>query len=140
MKENIHIYKGSENPMTSYRIYNTEFLCDYELQYYPFDVQDCHMYFRMKNGNASLVNLKSGQLFENKILAKESLMTPFVVSGVLNYLGPVDMTIYFIRSFSIEAVDLNHGYQGIKISIKLGRRLLGKSHTFVLLAIFVTLL
>ena len=37
--ENTHIYSGRENKITLSRFYNIRFLCYYNMQWYPFDVQ-----------------------------------------------------------------------------------------------------
>ena len=47
--------------MTSFRKYTIEFACDFQLQKYPFDVQDCFMEFRLKRPtkNESILKLQS---------------------------------------------------------------------------------
>ena len=35
--DNIYIFKGSENPLMMRRVYKTEWICDYEMNWYPFD-------------------------------------------------------------------------------------------------------
>ena len=63
--ERIQYFEGAENPvmMTRFelsrvenelkninhlRFYNTEFLCDYKMQWYPFDRQECLLVISMK--------------------------------------------------------------------------------------------
>ena len=58
--DNTYIYEGRENPLTASRIYNTEFLCEYYLAYYPFDTQKCTMVFRMKGNFGTFVDLEPG--------------------------------------------------------------------------------
>ena len=42
---NNHLYRGEENPITVARTYHTNFLCDYDMALYPFDIQECNMSF-----------------------------------------------------------------------------------------------
>ena len=37
------VFKGSENPIFYSRTYSTKFSCDFQLQSYPFDTQECIM-------------------------------------------------------------------------------------------------
>ena len=41
--ENIEIFSGAENPITMSRMYNMEFMCEYQLHMYPFDTQTCQI-------------------------------------------------------------------------------------------------
>ena len=45
---NDHLYQGSENDIVTTRIYSQDFICDFELSYYPFDVQLCRQVFTLK--------------------------------------------------------------------------------------------
>ena len=42
---NDHIYDGKENDISITRTYNTDFDCDFNMGYYPFDIQQCNMNF-----------------------------------------------------------------------------------------------
>ena len=42
-RNNMHIFKGSENALNLTREYYVEWMCDYEYQWYPFDTQVCRM-------------------------------------------------------------------------------------------------
>jgi hypothetical protein len=42
---NNHIYSGNENMMIMSRVYYVEFLCEFYMEYYPFDSQHCNMTF-----------------------------------------------------------------------------------------------
>ena len=42
---NNRVYKGTENPISISRVYSADFECKFEMQYYPFDVQQCSMNF-----------------------------------------------------------------------------------------------
>lgn len=87
-----------------YRIYNTIFLCEYYLAYYPFDNQKCSMVFRMEGDYGEFVDLKVGNFL---------------------YDGPIDLTVYFVREMSMKQITMSDNSKGIKIDILLGRRLLG---------------
>ena len=53
--QNNHIYKGSENELILSRVYTTNFICEFELVSYPFDVQKCSMIFVMQVKNYNLI-------------------------------------------------------------------------------------
>ena len=42
-KSTAEIYSGAENPFFYSRTYSTKFECDFQLQSYPFDTQECTM-------------------------------------------------------------------------------------------------
>ena len=70
------VFKGSENPLTLSRFYKTNFICDFDMAWYPFDTQKCSMNFVVDEGSQRFVDL-----------------------SVLNleYSGPLDLTQYFIK-------------------------------------------
>ena len=76
--ENIQYFSGKENPLHMRRFYNQRFLCDYELHWYPFDIQHCNM--RMD------------------IISSQS---PFVqpIVEFYEYLGKKFLTQYEVRDF-----------------------------------------
>lgn len=39
----MNVYQGVENPLSVERKYTSQFLCDLNLQLYPFDTQRCYM-------------------------------------------------------------------------------------------------
>ena len=57
ISEDIDIYEGSENPITMSRVYDIEFLCEFEMHWYPFDTQTCYMEFRINKEMSSFINL-----------------------------------------------------------------------------------
>ena len=97
------MYSGSENPLLLSRFYNIEFLCDYQMHWYPFDTQTCYMEFRLEADMQTFVNL---------------------VPGSQQYQGPEELTQYFVKSSSIRSIAKGGG-KGVRVSITLGRRLLG---------------
>ena len=103
LNEDIDFYEGGDNPIILSRVYDIEFLCDYKMQWYPFDTQTCYMEFRLKEGMASFVDL---------------------MPGTREYLGPKELTQYFVKRTGIEKYK-KMGKKGVRVSITLGRRLLG---------------
>ena len=37
--KNVYVYLGEENTLKISRVYSTQWLCDYDMLYYPFDTQ-----------------------------------------------------------------------------------------------------
>ena len=37
--KNVYVYSGAENTLKISRVYSTQWLCDYNMLYYPFDTQ-----------------------------------------------------------------------------------------------------
>ena len=103
ISEDINIYKGSENSISLTRLYNIEFFCDYDMRWYPFDSQTCYMVMNLGGGVEKLVSL-----------------TP----GILEYLGPEELTQYYVKHYTISEKTLKNA-KGLSVSITFGRRLLG---------------
>ena len=103
ISEDIDIYRGSENSITLSRLYNIDFFCDYDMRWYPFDAQTCFMVMKLGGGTEKLVTL-----------------TP----GLLKYLGPGELTQYYVKKYSIGETMLETS-KGLSVSITFGRRLLG---------------
>ena len=100
VKDNIFIFSGSDNPFVMSRRYDVEWICDYNMAWYPFDTQSCAMLFDTEGNSGEFVEL---------------------VATELNYLGPQDLTQYFIRSNNISLTPTGF----IEVEVVLGRRLLG---------------
>ena len=99
--ENFNIYDGKENSLVIARPYDTAWICDYDMRFYPFDTQRCTMELKTAgNTNRSI-----------KLMA-----------GSLSYLGPKDLTVYFIRKTNmfLRAED-----EAVVVEVTLGRRLMG---------------
>ena len=54
---NIQYFSGAENPLHLRRFYNQRFLCNYQLKWYPFDVQKCHLVLEIKESYSPYVKL-----------------------------------------------------------------------------------
>ena len=103
ISEDIDIYKGSENSISISRLYNIDFFCDYDMRWYPFDAQTCFMVMKLGGGTERLVSLDP---------------------GLLEYLGPEELTQYYVQKYSITKTRLKNA-KGLRTSITFGRRLLG---------------
>ncbi len=40
-----HMYRGEDNNITISRVYSVQFMCDFDMRFYPFDMQKCNMEF-----------------------------------------------------------------------------------------------
>ena len=69
--QNSYLYKGNENTLEMSRIYTTRWLCNYKMENYPFDTQNCKMIFAPN---------------EIKLETRSNI-----------YSGPTELTQYFVR-------------------------------------------
>jgi hypothetical protein len=106
----------------AFRFYNQRFLCDYEMAWYPFDVQRCRLLLSMRRAFSPFTKL-----------AAEGM----------SYGGPSGLTKYEVMETRMEVrVRAGVGYsdkvvsweggQAVAVTVVLGRKLLG-----VLLNVFV---
>ena len=102
--ENIQYFTGKENSVHMRRFYNQRFLCDYQLNWYPFDIQNCFMKMEIKKSYSPFIQLLVDQ-FE--------------------YTGPQFLTQYEVRSIDMEVKENSMGLQEVLVTISLGRQLLG---------------
>ena len=100
--ENALYFKGADNPITISRVYDSEFLCEYDMAMFPFDTQECSIILTMKGNTNKFVK-----------------MTP----ANLEYSGPVDLTQYFIKKVAFGNHSI-HDVHGLKVDIVFGRRVL----------------
>ena len=103
LSEDIDIYDGSENPLFMSRVYDIEFLCSFQMEWYPFDTQTCYLEFMLDGQIDFFVDL---------------------LPGTQEYIGPKELTQYFVKRSHIETYS-KMGKRGVRISVTLGRRLLG---------------
>ncbi len=101
--QNAYIFKGSENPLTISRVYDSEFFCEFVLAYYPFDTQRCSIIVTMKGNTGKFIKM---------------------LKGNLKYLGPIDLTQYFIKKVEMMPDGVEGDQQAITVSIRFGRRVL----------------
>ena len=101
--EDILEYKGAENEVKINRIYEVDFICDYNMRFYPFDIQVCTLDLIIDGNTAKFIDLLPGKLV---------------------YSGGTDLAQYYVMSYDIYSMDIK-GKSGVQVSITLGRRLLG---------------
>ena len=103
VNEDIEVYSGSENGITISRVYSMQFFCEYQMAWYPFDQQVCHV-----------------EMVMDGVLDKDADLQP----GSLLFSGPKELTQYFIKDTFIRKSQVQTKV-AVVISITLGRRLLG---------------
>ena len=108
--ENVQYFAGSKNEISMTRFYNQKFMCDYQMAWYPFDIQRCQLRMSMK------------QAF--------SPFTKLVVEKVV-YEGEKILTKYVVQNISMNVMDQGNT-QAVVVEVILGRQLLG-----VILNVFV---
>ena len=101
--EDILEYKGSENEIKMNRMYEIDFICEFDMRFYPFDIQVCTIDLVIPGNTAKFIDL---------------------LPGKLKYSGSKDLAQYYIMAQDIYTTDIK-GKLGVQISITLGRRLLG---------------
>ena len=62
VNEDIMVYEGASNEIEMNRVYEIDFICTYDMQYYPFDIQVCTVDMIMAGSAAMFVDLKPGDL------------------------------------------------------------------------------
>ena len=100
--QNIYVFDGKETELEMSRAYNTEFLCEYSMAWYPFDSQTCHLDFVLDASAAAFVKL---------------------VNGTLEYWGPVELAQYFVRNTLMQEY-VYRDRTGVRVLVVFGRRLL----------------
>ena len=88
------------------KIFTVEFICQFQVHYYPFDTQSCTAIIALKEKTEKFVKLKKQ----------------------LKYSGTEDLGSYLVKSIALLPSDENM----IKIEIKLGRRLFNNMMTIIL--------
>ncbi len=100
---NAYLYKGSKNPITLARVYSVKFICDYDMSIYPFDTQKCSAIFIIKGSANQFIRL---------------------VADHAQYLGPTDLTQYFVMCTTIEEITVPPATHAVRADIRFGRRIL----------------
>ena len=103
VNEDIMVYKGKDNEIKVNRVYDVDLICTYAMEYYPFDIQTCTVDMVIHGNTAKFVNL---------------------LPGFINYTGRADFSQYFVMGVKIYSADISDK-SGVKVSIQLGRKLLG---------------
>ena len=90
-------------PLPFPKILFCRFLCDYELKWYPFDIQNCILVFQVTKSSSPQIRL---------------------ISKDLNYLGKKYLTQYQVMKTVMEVQTIGDSLQ-LVVEITLGRQLLG---------------
>ena len=95
---NVHLFKGSENNIQYVKERRVAWLCDFQMEWYPFDIQSCTMQFRIQDDSIS-----------------------FVPKSV-TYKGPNELPQHYVHVVKMCSATIE-GSQGIIVEIILGRPL-----------------
>ena len=75
--DNVYMYDGAENSLQMSRVYQIGWICEYQMNWYPFDTQVCSMTISVTEDLNDFITIEA--------------------DGHEN-LGPVELTQYFIRN------------------------------------------
>ena len=103
INEDIETFEGSENTISISRVYSVQFFCEYDMAWYPFDIQTCAIEMVMDGVLENYADLLPGRLL---------------------FSGPKELTQYFVQNFKIERKTIKNK-AAVIVSVTLGRRLLG---------------
>ena len=96
------VYQGDENPLVSKRKYTITFTCNFNLKDYPFDIQRCFMYFKLKEPTKDQAMILMRNVF---------------------YTGDKELLEYRVQNTSFENnIDEEDSYSVARIEIVLKRR------------------
>ena len=86
-----YFYDGKDNPITFSRKYAVDFLCEYNLAWYPFDIQKCSLEFKPDGSSGEYIHL---------------------IRDKFRYLGEEELSVYFIQGHEYNRVDAENFVQG----------------------------
>jgi hypothetical protein len=112
------VFKGGKTEVEMSRFYETEFLCLYDMAWYPFDTQTCTLDFSIDVTATAFVRLETGSL---------------------DYTGPVELTQYFVRQ-TVMRNFTSEDQRGVRVFVVLGRGLLGNILTVYVPTILLNLM
>ena len=95
---NTHLFKGSENELKHVKERRTAWLCDFQMEWYPFDIQSCTMQFIIQDDSV--------------------IFWPKSVT----YSGPKELPQHYVHDVKICSGTVE-GSQGVIVEIILGRPL-----------------
>ena len=101
------------------RVYDVDWICEYDMAWYPFDTQSCGMIFQVGAFSSPPCQLESS-LAQTEGNTGE--FVELVVSG-LKYIGPKDLTQYFIRNTNMTLGADNE----VEVTVVLGRFVTGRN-------------
>ena len=103
INEDIQTFEGSENTISISRVYSIQFFCEYDMAWYPFDIQTCTLEMVLDGVLENYADL---------------------LAGGVHFSGPKELTQYFVQKFKIERKTVKNK-TAVIVSVTLGRRLLG---------------
>ena len=116
--DNIYIFEGSENPIQNGRVYEIEWICNYQIQWYPFDTQRCSMLFVPTSEIMDFVELEA---------------------GLHEYTGPDLLTEYLITSTKMILNSNEDGSTSAEVEVEMGRKILGVILTMYLPSVLMNI-
>ena len=99
----IEVFSRKDNEITFSRVYSIKFYCEYQMAWYPFDIQTCSI-----------------QMVFDGVLDNYA----DIVAGNLLFSGEKELTQYYVKRYEIRQ-GIIQKKSAVIISITLGRRLLG---------------
>ena len=98
--DNIEIFTGTENIITVNRMYNEEFMCEYQLHMYPFDTQTCYI--------TMVLDIRIQRFVK-------------IIDGTFKYNGPIDLQKYFVREANMKLIG-----DSVQMKVVMGRKLMSQ--------------
>ncbi len=77
-----HLFPGAENPLVYGRHHNIQFQCSFDMTYYPFDVQRCHMIF-LRNPGVGKFLLRWAKQRNGACVDVETVLFFFIRAGLM---------------------------------------------------------
>ena len=103
VNEDIRVFEGSKNLLKMKRVYKVDFICTYDMRFYPFDIQICSIDMIMLDNAAMFVDFEVGKLI---------------------FSGEKDLSQYNVMDSKIKQEKIRNK-SGLRVLIILGRKLLG---------------
>ena len=103
VNEDIMVYEGAQNEIQLKRVYEIDFICVYDMRFYPFDIQYCTIDLVMAGSAGRFLSLLPGNLL---------------------YTGDRYLSQYYVLDYSIVKTEIKNR-AGVKVTVSLGRKLLG---------------
>ena len=101
--DNAYMYSGDVNKHFMRREFAVEWMCEYDMAWYPFDTQECTMQYKIVNKFSDFAAL---------------------VRGNLSYIGPEALTEYTVKGYMMCKANFK-GFDGVEVRVTLGRPLMG---------------
>ncbi len=126
---NDHLYLGSENTIRLVHSYILTHECVFDMKYYPFDTQTCRLLFTTKVRIALNGSVQRGNIFVPQLQGVSGMFIE-LKKGYVRYMGPKELTQYYVKSFAIDDNYKNSlmgpAHKAVVVEIVLGRRVLNQ--------------